>query len=84
MSVSNLSFSPVLRIVVILTIMTGLARTCLSQENSVNSDNGAGEWRECQKDRGWSPSHDQYLVRRAEVSYRFHNESHSKECNDRR
>ena len=36
---SNLSLSPVLRIVVLVTIIIVLASTCLSQKNTVNSDN---------------------------------------------
>ena len=39
--VSNLSLSPLLRIVVLVTIMIALATTCLAQKNSVNSDNEA-------------------------------------------
>src|SRR5919205_276736 len=38
---SNLSLSPVLRTVVVVTIMILLASTCLSQKNVVNSDNEA-------------------------------------------
>jgi hypothetical protein len=38
--VSNLSLNPVLRIVVLVTIIIVLATTCLSQKNTVNSDNG--------------------------------------------
>jgi hypothetical protein len=39
--VSNLSLSSVLRIVVLVTIMIVGATTCLSQKNSIDSDNGA-------------------------------------------
>ena len=38
---STLSFSPVLRIIVLVTIIIVVATTCLSQKNSINSDNGA-------------------------------------------
>jgi hypothetical protein len=39
--VSNLSLSSVLRIVVFVTIVVVSATTCLSQKNSIDSDNGA-------------------------------------------